>query len=678
MTNALLHETSPYLLQHAHNPVRWYPWGYEALQKAQKENKPILVSIGYSACHWCHVMEHESFQDAATAAIMNKHFINIKIDREERPDLDHLYMDAVQAMTGSGGWPLNVFLTPDKKPFYGGTYFPPKGIPNRPAWKDVLLAVADAFKNKREAIEQQANGFVQHLFQSNSFGIRNDASPFSIQQINTACEHLLKQADKQWGGFGAAPKFPQTFSIQFLLKYYQLQRNRNTTLAHAALQQALLSLDKMIDGGIYDQLGGGFARYATDAEWLAPHFEKMLYDNALLVTTLSEAYQITQNEKYKLVIDHTLAFVERELQHSSGGFYAALDADSEGVEGKYYVWSRHEVVRILGDDAPAYCTYYDITTQGNWEHTNILRVLTSLPQCAQQLQITQEQLIQIIERSNVRLLAERNKRTRPALDDKILLSWNALMNTACCKAYAATGNEQYKHKAIVNMQFLLNSFDTADGLQHVWKNNTAKFSAFLDDYAYLIQSLLQLHRITADTHFLIKAKILCEQVITNFSNSEGFFYYTSAQQQDVIVRKVEVYDGATPSGNAVMVQNLLELGLLFDIAEWQSRAQNMLQSLSTVVVKYPTSFGVWLFALYQMIEGAKEIVLIGQCQNALKQLLQNPLPYCVVMASDKENEFFPLLKNKFSDKELSIFICENYACRQPVHSVDALLQILND
>ncbi|MCH5714993.1 thioredoxin domain-containing protein [Niabella hibiscisoli] len=347
MSNALIHETSPYLLQHAHNPVNWYPWGEEALQKAITEDKPILVSIGYAACHWCHVMERESFEDEATAALMNEHFINIKIDREERPDLDHIYMDAVQAMAGSGGWPLNAFLTPDKKPFYGGTYFPPQAVMNRPSWKEVLVAVSDAFKNQRTDIEEQANGLTQHLFQANSFGISAGEQIINIDQIDAACDNLLKQADKQWGGFGAAPKFPQTFSIQFLLRYYTFENKRNPQLADDALKQALLSLDKMIEGGIYDQIGGGFARYSTDPEWLAPHFEKMLYDNALLITTLSEAYAITQNEYYKRTIEHTLTFIDRELTHPSNGFYAALDADSEGEEGKYYVWQLKEIQELL-------------------------------------------------------------------------------------------------------------------------------------------------------------------------------------------------------------------------------------------------------------------------------------------------------------------------------------------
>lgn len=674
MPNALIHETSPYLLQHAHNPVDWYLWGEEALQKAKDEDKPILVSIGYAACHWCHVMERESFEDAETAALMNKLFVNIKIDREERPDLDHIYMDAVQAMSGSGGWPLNVFLTPSKKPFYGGTYFPPKSVMNRPSWKDVLIAVADAFENKREAIEEQAEGLVSHLFKSNSFGINTPDTNISIEQIDLACENILKQADKKWGGFGAAPKFPQTFSIQFLLKYSILEKKRNKELAEAAKQQALLTLDKMIEGGIYDQIGGGFARYATDVEWLAPHFEKMLYDNALLIITLCEAYQITQIEKYSTAIHQTIEFVERELHHHSNGFYAALDADSEGEEGRYYVWSWKEVQEILGSDADLYCEFYNITPEGNWEHHNILRVVTPLSVFATQKNVSEEYLTLLLKRCNEKLLKVRESRIKPALDDKIILGWNALMNMAYSHAFAATGIEAYKKMAIANMHFLLDHFIDKEGkLMHVWKDGYGKYGAFLDDYAYLIKALLHLHKITADTNWLIHAQKLSEDVIKNFSEPEGYFYYTPVHQQDVIIRKKEVYDGAVPSGNAIMALNLLELGLLFDNTAWQQQGQRMITGISYMAVKYPTSFGVWLSGLYQIIKGIKEIVLVGDFEDALKKLLEKPLPFYTMMASSKADDSFPLLKDKVRGNPLAIYLCENYSCKQPVHVVEDLL-----
>ncbi|HSC37028.1 MAG TPA: thioredoxin domain-containing protein, partial [Chitinophagaceae bacterium] len=369
-TNRLIHETSPYLLQHAHNPVDWYPWGAEALQQAQQQNKPILVSIGYSACHWCHVMERESFENEATARLMNEQFVNIKIDREERPDLDHIYMDAVQAMSGSGGWPLNVFLTPDAKPFYGGTYFPPQRLYNRPSWTEVLQGVAQAFNERRDEITAQAEQLTTHLLQSNAFGLDSVVGEpvFDKKILPDITAAILKTADREDGGFGHAPKFPQTGCIQYLLRYYHFFKDE------AALQQALLSLDKMLYGGIYDQAGGGFARYATDTKWLVPHFEKMLYDNALLLGVLSEAFQVTHLPQYRRVIEETMAFAERELLSPEGGFYAALDADSEGEEGKFYVWQKAEIDALLGEDAAVFCAYYDVSGAGNWEEKNILHV----------------------------------------------------------------------------------------------------------------------------------------------------------------------------------------------------------------------------------------------------------------------------------------------------------------
>ncbi|ANI88720.1 hypothetical protein A9P82_05140 [Arachidicoccus ginsenosidimutans] len=676
MPNHLIKETSPYLLQHAHNPVDWYAWSDEALQKAKDENKPILVSIGYSACHWCHVMEKESFEDAETARLMNEYFINIKVDREERPDIDHIYMDAVQAMTGQGGWPLNVFLTPDRKPFYGGTYFPPKTYANRPSWKDVLYSIHVAFSEKNEDVFAQADNLIAHLQNANSFGVaKKEDDFFTEKSLQSATENLLKQADTVWGGFGAAPKFPQTFSIRFLLRDYYFSKNEN------ALQQALLSLDKMICGGIYDQIGGGFARYSTDAKWFAPHFEKMLYDNALLLSVLSDAYKITKNIVYKRIIQETVQFLEREILDASGGFYSALDADSEGVEGKFYTWKKEEIDNILGDASKILCAAYNVKASDNWEDSNILWLPHDLNETAKQFSVSLEELENILQQSKEKLLAERNKRIRPNTDDKILLSWNALLITALCKAFGALDNEHYLRLAENCFSFLeKNMFDAQRNIWlHTWKNDEGKIDAFLDDYASLIDACIHLQEATGNVSYLQKAKTIAEFIIENFSDeAETFFYFTQKNQRDIVVRKKEIYDGATPSGNGVMANNLLYLSIVFDKPEWKERAIVMLQSLGNSIVRYPTSFGVWCDALQKIVRGVNEIAIVGKNAKTLShQLFREFIPNKILMQSNNENNSYPLLKDKKvpADKTL-IYLCKDYSCKQPVESVeDLLLQI---
>lgn len=701
-TNALINETSPYLLQHAHNPVNWYPWGEEALNKALQEDKPILVSIGYAACHWCHVMERESFEEETTAQLMNDHFINIKIDREERPDLDHIYMDAVQAMTGSGGWPLNVFLTPGTKPFYGGTYFPPVRAFNRASWKEVLMGVAEAFKGKRDEIEAQADNLTAHLVQSNSFGFHfpGEADPvFSMANTALITDNCMKAADKEWGGFGKAPKFPQSFTIRYLLRYFYVKKNENLHQgmeeAKQGLDQALLSLDKMIDGGIYDQLGGGFARYSTDTEWLAPHFEKMLYDNALLVDVLSEAYQLTGRSRYAEVIRETMDFIKRELMHEQKAFYAALDADSEGVEGKFYVWQKDEVVQLLGRDADVFCSYYDISEKGNWHEpgpapaletgesspTNILRVKTPWKEFTTQHGLSEDGLKQLLEKGKNILLAHRNKRTRPALDDKIILGWNALMNTACSKAFAATGEEEYRQLAIANMEFIWSNLAANEPgeFYHTWKNKQAKHPAFLDDYAFLADALLHLHEITGDVSWLIKATQVTEYAIQYFSEQDtGFFFYTREKQADIIVRKKEVYDGALPSGNAVMATNLYRLGILLDRSAWKERSDRMINALGQTIVRYPTSFGYWAAGLLERTAGTVELAIVGEEPSKMHQdLLRFFIPHRVLMVSSGGDAEFPLLAGKQVSGPTEIFVCKDFACLQPVTSLEAVMSLIN-
>jgi uncharacterized protein YyaL (SSP411 family) len=672
-TNRLIHESSPYLLQHAHNPVDWYPWGAEALEKARLENKPILVSIGYSACHWCHVMEKESFEDEATAELMNRYFVNIKIDREERPDLDHIYMDAVQAMTGSGGWPLNVFLTPDTRPFFGGTYFPPVRAYQRSSWKEVLEAVHQTFTQKRDEIEAQAAGLTDHLINAASFGLQPQALPdtfFTNETLQQIAANLLSTADTTWGGFGNAPKFPQTFLIQYLLRHYHFTRDE------AALRQALLSLDKMIQGGIYDQAGGGFARYSTDKKWLAPHFEKMLYDNALLVQVLAEAYQLTRFERYATVIRQTLRFVERELMSPHNGFYSALDADSEGVEGKYYTWQKQEIDELLGADAPLFCELYNVSEEGNWEETNILW----LPETPEAFAARKGMDIAVLQEKIAgwqhTLLLQREKRVRPQLDNKILLGWNALMNTAFSKAYAALGETRYRQVAQENMLFLQSHFKQGDGWLHTLKKEGAAIGAFLDDYAFLVQALIALQEITGDTGYLRQAAEITGYVQQHFrEEGSGYFYFTPSSQHDVVVRKKEVYDGATPSGNATMACNLYYLSIVFNNADWAGQASRMIASLGQAIVRYPSSFGVWALLAQLITEGMNEIAVVGAAAaDTAAEVLGHYIPNKIIQFAPDENPSFPLLAGKKAGSEaVQIYLCKNYACQAPVTGTGALM-----
>jgi uncharacterized protein YyaL (SSP411 family) len=673
-TNRLAKETSPYLLQHAHNPVDWYPWGEEALQKAGAENKPILVSIGYAACHWCHVMERESFENEDTARFMNENFVNIKIDREERPDLDHIYMDAVQAIAGSGGWPLNVFLTPAGKPFYGGTYYPPRPAHNRPSWKDVLAGIAASFREKRAEIEQQAEYLTRHVATANSFGIGDPTAgadiftPAALRQVR---DQLMATADTEDGGFGRAPKFPQSFSIRFLLHYYYFTKDAT------ALEQACLSLDKMIRGGIYDQIGGGFARYSTDNEWLAPHFEKMLYDNALLIIALSEAYQLTRNGDYKAAIEQTMAFIDRELSDGQGAFYSALDADSEGIEGKYYVWDRAEIESVLGEEAALFCEFYGVSAEGNWEGKNILT--RSAPASVPEWTPAQ---CQRLAAAGARLLEHRSQRIRPALDDKILLGWNALMIIACAKAYSALGVEEYKERAIANMGFCRQRLK-GEGLYlyyHSYKEGQAKYPGFLDDYAYLIAALIQLQEITGDTGYLTEAREILCFVIDHFSEEEtGFFFFTHRDQQDLILRKKEVYDGATPSGNSMMAFNLQYLSVIFNEPDWSERAHRMARALQKPVTGYPGSFGIWATLYMAFTYNIPEVVITGKRpENARKEFLQQFIPYRVFQSAQGKNTQFPLLQDRPVEDHPLIFLCENYTCQLPVNEVSALVRLLEN
>lgn len=675
--NHLIHETSPYLLQHAHNPVNWYPWNEAALLKAKQENKPILVSIGYAACHWCHVMERESFEDEATAALMNEHFVNIKVDREERPDIDNIYMTAVQTMTGSGGWPLNVFLTPEGKPFYGGTYFPAKPAFNLPSWQQVIREVAHVFEHKREEIELQAESLTERLKQSAFLSVRSAGAdePLTGEQFVKIFEQIMSSADRQEGGFGRAPKFPQTLTIRFLLRHHWYSGNED------ALRQALLSLDKMISGGLYDQVGGGFARYATDRNWLVPHFEKMLYDNALLIIVLSEAYQITKQPLYAETVQYTMDFIERELMDAEGGFYSSLDADSEGEEGKYYVWGKEEIEAILQEEAPLFCKFYGVTDEGNWEGHNILNVSQPPEKFAGQYGLEVETLKKTLKNCRGRLLEIREKRIRPSLDDKILLNWNALMNEACSSAFAAFGDERYKKLAQKNMAFLLSRFEDKknEAWFHTYKAGQGRHPAFLDDYAFLIRALIGLQEITGDPHYLAEASRVTQQVINDFGDAEtGLFFYSHRDQTDVLLRTKEIYDGATPSGNAIMAWNLYYLSIVFDEPRWRERAVNMALPLGGLTGKYPTSFGMWISVLYDIFSDFYEIAVVGErYRDMVPGILSRYVPNKIIQSAAGDQPRFPLLANRYVKDKTFIYLCRHYSCLMPVEKVAELMQLID-
>ncbi len=678
--NRLQYETSPYLLQHAHNPVDWYAWKPEAFEKARRENKPILVSIGYSTCHWCHVMERESFENEAVAAFMNEHFVNIKVDREERPDVDAIYMEACQIISGSGGWPLNCFLLPDGRPFFAGTYYPPRPAYNRPSWIQVLQNIYQNFYARREVVNEQAERLMAIIKSSDSVFIGDQIAThrehtlFTPVLLQNIFYQLQNRFDRENGGFGGAPKFPGSMSLEYLLQYYYYTKEED------ALHHALFSLERMIQGGIYDQLGGGFARYATDKGWLIPHFEKMLYDNALLVHVLSDAYRLTGRDLYRETIEETLDFVARELTSPEGGFYSALDADSEGEEGKFYVWQKEEVDAILKEEAPLFCEFYDISKEGNWEGKNILWRPQSYEQFAEAHGIALDDLKNRLQIARARMLAARAMRIRPGLDDKILLDWNGLMCSAYANAYAALGNFEYRQIAERNLAFLLEKFRQPEGqFHHTYKAGKTQYSAFLDDYANLIEALLAVYSINFDLNLLCKAEMLTEMVIQNFFDPENkMFFFTSREQKDIPLRRRELYDNATPSGNSTMAHNLLKLSVLLGKESYKDSAVEMLKAMRDAVERYPSSFARWASVMFALVHPIREIAIVGdQATQFAQEINQLYLPNKVLMASAQANDNFPLLSGRNANGVTNIYICENYACQLPVQSVEKAKKILD-
>ncbi|GAA4462015.1 thioredoxin domain-containing protein [Nemorincola caseinilytica] len=668
MANRLIKEQSPYLLQHAHNPVDWYPWGDEAFETARQHNKPVLVSIGYAACHWCHVMERESFENEQVAALMNEYFVCIKVDREEHPDVDHMYMDAVQAINGSGGWPLNVFVTPDRVPFYGGTYYPPRPAYSRPSWPQVLQRMHEIWHEQHDEVTLQAGQMLQHLRQASMrVSVAADAV-LNTDMCRQIANNLLAQADAEKGGFGNAPKFPGTMAISYLLEHYKYT-GHEPSLAHA-----LLSLDVMIEGGIYDQLGGGFARYATDRDWLIPHFEKMLYDNALLVLALCDAYAITRNESYKKVVIETIDFVNRELKDTSGGFYCALDADSEGEEGKYYTWQYDEWLAAAGDVDNIAAMYYDVTAAGNWEGTNILHVNAAIEDIAATVQIPAEEVLAVIGKVKQNLYNARQERIRPMTDDKCLLGWNALMNMALCKAGTTLDSDEYLAQATAHMHWMVRTYKVDGTWLHTWKNGSARIPAKLDDLAYLVQAMLQLASATGDNDLITSAADITELAVRDFGSEDGYFYYTPAGQHDIPVRKVDLYDGATPSANSYMAHGLLLCGMCMERSEWIDRAERMLHGISGTVVRYAYSFAYWALQVQRHVMGQYTVVCAGKGAGAAsRELRQAYVPGAFMLSCEKEISIPPILAKKYFDDNLSIFVCSKEACLPPVSSVSAAL-----
>ena len=671
-TNRLINETSPYLLQHAHNPVDWFPWGEEAFEIARREQKPILLSIGYSACHWCHVMEHESFENEAIANLMNENFVNIKVDREERPDLDQIYMNAVQMMTHQGGWPMTVFLTPEAVPFYAGTYFPPEDRYNMPGFPRVLISVADAYRERPGDVQQTAASVLSELKRSTT--TVESGELLSTELLDAAYRGIVKNYDSTNGGFGGAPKFPPAMTLEFLLHTFYRTANDQ------ALEIVSNTCGKMARGGIYDQLGGGFHRYSTDAGWLVPHFEKMLYDNALLARLYLHYYQVSRDEAARAGAEGILDYVVREMTDATGGFYSTQDADSEGVEGKFFVWSLDEIKQILGErDAGIFADYYNITSGGNFEGENILNVTRGLSEIAAAGRVTVEELSRTLEQSRKALFEAREKRVKPARDEKILTAWNGLMLASFAEAAAVLNRSDYLAVAKQNARFILNNLRRDRLLLRTYKDGQAKLNAYLEDYAFFIDGLLTLFETTGALQWLEEARSLTATMIEEFwDDEEGGFFYTGRSHEDLIVRSKDFFDNATPAGNSVAAELLLRIGLLTDNSDYQRRAATILRLMASTVQRYPSGFGRLLCALDFYLATPKEIAIIGDPATAEMRLLidqvwKTYLPNKIVAQTSPEDaaalELVPLLRDRpLLDNKATAYVCERFTCKKPVTS----------
>jgi uncharacterized protein len=664
--NRLLGETSPYLLQHAFNPVDWYPWGEEALARARREDKPILLSVGYAACHWCHVMEHESFEDAETAALINEHFVAVKVDREERPDLDGIYMDAVQAMTGQGGWPMTVFLTPEGGPFFAGTYFPKVDRHGLPSFKRVLGAVAEAWRDRRDAARQQGAQVVEHIARR-AGALPEAAGTLQEPVLREAFDGLRQAFDAEWGGFGRAPKFPQPMTLEFLLRCHLRG-------FEGALDMAELTLNRMASGGIFDQLGGGFHRYSTDGRWLVPHFEKMLYDNAQLVRLYTHAWQLTGLSRYRRIASRTADYLLRELRHPDGGFFSSQDADSEGVEGRFFVWSYDELVATGGD---LVARWLGATPAGNWEGTNVLWTPYSAEAMAKDAGLSVEELERVVLAARTRLFEAREARVHPATDDKVLAGWNGLAIAALAEAGRTFGEARHVDAARAAAEFVLGNLRTGEGrLLRSWRDGRQGGPGYLDDYASLAEACLTLYETTFQLRWLEEARGLASAILELFADPAGGFFQTGADAERLVVRPKELLDNAVPSGSSLAAGVLLRLGRLLDDERLERAALGALEAVGDLLGRAPTAFGHALGAADFALGRVREVAVVGRpgaddTGALLAQAFRAYQPNRVLAAADPDDEAaaaaVPLLAGRPTvGGRATAYVCEHFVCQRPV------------
>jgi uncharacterized protein len=679
MPNRLANETSPYLLQHAGNPVEWYPWGTEAIEKAKREDKPILLSIGYAACHWCHVMAHESFEDDETAQLMNERFVNIKVDREERPDLDGIYMQAVQAMTGHGGWPMTMFLMPDGTPFYGGTYFPPDDRHGLPSFRKVLQSVADAYAQKREGVAKTA-AQLKEIYKSNSASARSEGG-LSPPMLEIVYRSLVQRYDERNGGFGGAPKFPATMTLDFLLRYWK------RTGTAQALEIVATSFRKMARGGIYDQIGGGFARYAVDAEWLTPHFEKMLYDNALLARLGAHLWQATRDGEFHRVSVETIEWLDRELTAPEGGFYSSLDADSEGHEGKFYVWTEEELDTLLGADSRLFKSYYGVTRGGNFEGRNILFVGTDRATGAARAGVDEEMLEAVLARARKILYLARAKRVWPARDEKILAAWNGLMLRGVATAARAFDRKDFRQLALRNAEFLTREMVRKGRVMRSHKEGVTRIGGFLEDHAAVALGFLSVYELTFDEAWVARAREIADAMIEWFWDDQvGAFFDTARDAEELITRPRDVTDNATPSGTSLAVELLLHLAELQHNADYRRRASFILETLAEPMTRYPTAFGHLLGCADIEINGAIEVAVAGDIASAAFKALERVVseqyvPSLVLAGGDATGTHsrVKLLDDRsLIEGKPTAYVCRAYTCDRPVTEPEALADQLEN